>query len=448
MIKIKKGLDLPIMGHPEQTIYDGQKCTKVAVLGGDYVGMKPTIKVKVGDQVKKGDVLFIDKKFPEIHFTSPGAGKVLEVNRGKRRVFESVVIELDGSEGEVTFDSFNSSELEGLGLEKVKSNLLKSGLWTLLKTRPFSKVPDPSSEPNSIFINTMDTNPLAADPTAVIGEKKEAFINGLKVISNLTKGKKYLCKEAGVSIPGSELSFLDVKEFKGVHPAGNTGTHIHFIDPVSIDKTVWSIGYQSVISIGELFTTGKICVDRVVALSGSKVEKPRLVRTRCGAKLSELLVNQLKSGDYRIISGSVLNGRSAFSAFDYLGRFHNQVTVISEGKYREFLGWVMPGKNKFSVKNIFLSSIIPSRNFDFSTNTNGGERAMVPIGSYEKVMPLDILPTFLLRALITLDTDYAQELGCLELDEEDLALCTFVCPSKYEYGSILRANLNQIEKDG
>ncbi len=448
MIKIKKGLDLPIMGHPEQVIYSGQHCTHVALLGDDYVGMKPTMRVKVGDTVKKGEVLFVDKNIPEILYTSPGAGKIVEINRGEKRAFDSIVVELDGSDSEIMFESFSADSLEALGVETVKNSLLQAGLWPLFKTRPFSKVPNPTTSPHSIFINTMDTNPLSADPVVVINDNPESFINGLKVISNLTTGKKYLCKNSKSSIPGAELDFLTVKEFCGVHPAGNSGTHIHFTDPVSINKTVWSIDYHAVIAIGKLFTSGKLYTDRIVALCGIKVEKPRLVRTRVGANLSELLTNQLKNGLYRKISGSVLSGKTASGPFDYLGRFHNQVTVVGESTDREFLGWIAPGKDKFSIKKMFLSSVIPRRQFNFSTSMNGGPRAMVPIGAYEKVMPLDILPTFLLRALITKDTEYAVQLGCLELDEEDLSLLTFVCPSKYEYGSILRENLTLIEKDG
>jgi Na+-transporting NADH:ubiquinone oxidoreductase subunit A len=238
------------------------------------------------------------------------------------------------------------------------------------------------------------------------------------------------------------------KSFSGPHPAGNAGTHIHYLDPVSSKKTVWTVGYQDVIAIGKLFVTGKLDVERVISLAGPQVENPQIIRTRLGANLQELSAGLLKAGENRIISGSVFGGRRAVGAFAYLGRYHNQVTVLQEGRERPFLHYMQMGSSRFSVLPIYISKLFKDRKFGFTTSTNGSERAMVPVGSYEKVMPLDILPTQLLRSLIVGDTETAQQLGCLELDEEDLALCTFVCPGKYEYGPILRENLTRIEKEG
>ncbi len=447
MILIKKGLDLPIVGAPDQKIEEGNRVTSVAVIGTDYNGMKPTMKVKEGDSVKLGQILFEDKKTPGVFFTAPGAGKVVAINRGARRVLQSVVIKLEGDEEE-TFDMYSEQELQGLSREQVVENLVKSGLWASIRTRPFSKIPAPDTVPQAIFVNAMDTNPLAANPEIFLDEQRGAFTNGLKLITKLTEGKTYLCKARGGAIPGSDLAEITVEEFNGLHPAGLSGTHIHFLEPVNINKTVWVLNYQDVVAIGKLFTTGRLFVERVISLAGPQVKKPRLLKSRLGANIGELVAGELSSLDNRVISGSILSGRTAADAFDFLGRYHMQISVLEEGRKRELLGWLSPGINKFSIKNVFLAKLFPGKKFAFTTSEEGNKRAMVPIGMYEKVMPLDIQPTFLLRSLIIRDTDKAQALGCLELDEEDLGLCTFVCPGKYDYGSILRDNLTRIEKDG
>lgn len=447
MILIKKGLDLPITGAPEQIIHQGNPVRSVAILGPDYNGMKPTMRVNEGDSVKLGQILFEDKKTPGVVFTSPGSGKVIEINRGEKRVLQSVVIGLEGDNEEV-FESYPEQKLQDLSRDQIVENLVQSGLWVSFRTRPYSKIPSLDSTPNSIFITAMDTNPLAANPEVVLNEQRRDFANGLKIISNLTTGKTYLCKAAGANIPGSELKVVETVEFGGVHPAGLSGTHIHFLDPVSMTRSVWTINYQDVISIGKLFTTGKLFVERVVSLSGPGVKISRLIRTRLGANTTDLIQGELNENENRVVSGSVLCGRNSVNTLAFLGRYHLQVSVLEEGKKREFLGWLGFGKNKFSMKNIYLSKLFPDKKFDFTTSEEGNKRAMVPIGMYEKVMPLDIQPTFLLRSLIVEDTDKAQALGCLELDEEDLGLCSFVCPGKYDYGSILRKNLIRIERDG
>ena len=447
-IRIKKGLDLPIKGAPKQEIESGNTPKTVALLGDDYVGMRPTMMVQVGDRVKLGQLLFTDKKMEGVKYTSPGAGKVIEINRGEKRKFLSVVIELDG-EDEITFDAHAEDRLDSLDRDLVRDQLVESGLWTTLRARPFGKVADPSTTPHSIFITAMDTNPLAPSVEKVLEGREKDFANGLRVLSNLTDGKLYLNKAPGAKIPQAEnLDRLEVNEFAGPHPAGLPGTHIHFLDPVGRNKTVWHINAQDVAAIGSLFTTGRIDVQRVVALAGPSVKNPRLIRTRIGASTVDLTEGELREGDNRVISGSVFTGHKAAGPVAYLGRFHQQISVIREGREREFLGWLKPGFNLFSVKPILASALFRGKKFDFSTALHGGHRAIVPIGSYEKVMPLDILPTFLLRALAVDDVEEAENLGVLELDEEDLALCTFVCPSKIDHGEALRRNLTIIEKEG
>ncbi len=447
MITIKKGLDLPIAGAPEQVIYDGPAIKRVATLGEEFVGMRPTMHVKVEDHVKKGQIIFEDKKNPGVKFTAPAAGTVVEVNRGARRVLQSVVIAVDDSEDQITFSKYTSAELSSLDANAVREQLVESGMWTALRTRPYSKVPAVGSMPSSIFVTAMDTNPLSANAELIIKENAQAFADGLRVLSRLTEGAVNVCK-GETTLPQVDTGNIKEHVFTGVHPAGLAGTHIHYIDPIVPGKVVWSINYQDVIAFGKLFTTGEIYTDRVVALGGPVVQKPRLLRTRIGAALDELTQGELQDGENRIISGSVLCGTNATGPHAYLGRYHLQVSALAEGREKELFGWLAPGANKFSVTRAYLSHLAKGKLFDLTTTTNGSPRAMVPIGNYERVMPLDILPTMLLRDLLSDDTDSAQTLGCLELDEEDLALCTYVCPGKYDYGQALRKCLTTIELEG
>ena len=447
---IKKGLDLPITGEPKQVIEDGNPVKSVAILGLDYVGMKPTMAVSEGDSVKLGQVLFSDKKNPGVNFTSPGAGVVKSINRGEKRILQSIVIELKGS-GEELFSRYDASELNNLSMEQVKENLLASGLWTHLRTRPYGKIPTINSNANSIFVTAIDTSPLAADPAVIIKDRAEDFINGLTVISKLTQGKVYVCKATGADIAVGNAASLQVAEFSGPHPAGLPSTHIHFIDPVNIDKFVWHLDYQAVIAIGALFTTGKLNVERVVSLAGPTVKNPRLIRARAGANTDDLVAGELLDDvESRVISGSALYGRQASNWAAFLGHYSNQVTALKEGRERELFGWIVPGKDKYSALNVYTSSVDRKfgRKFPLTTSKNGSNRAIVPVGVYETVTPLDILPTPLLKALVVGDSDQAQLLGCLELDEEDLALFTFVDPGKHDFGPVLRANLTKIEKEG
>jgi Na+-transporting NADH:ubiquinone oxidoreductase subunit A len=445
-IKITKGLALPITGKPVQVVSQGQHPGKVALLGFDYAGTKPQLEVAVGDYVKLGQVLFVDKKMPAIKYTSPGSGKVIEINRGNKRKLLSVVITLDNSD-EVTFKSYTEHELPSLNRQDVAGLLLTSGLWTSIRSRPFSKVANPGTIPHSLFINAMDTNPLAPSMEKILEGKERDFINGITVLSRLTDGKVYLCKSPAYALPLPELEQLSVVEFSGPHPAGNSGTHIHFLDPVSQNRHVWYVNAQDVIAAGILFTTGRLNVERVVSIAGPSVNKPRLIKTRIGACLDEVTSGEFKLGEHRTISGSVFSGHRAEGPTGYLGRFNQQISVIPEERKKTFLGWINPGLNLFSIKNIVLSGLLPKKQFAFTTSTHGDRRSIVPVGAYEKVMPLDIMATHLLKALAVDDIEEAEKLGCLELDEEDLALCTFVCQSKVDHGEALRKNLTLIEKE-
>lgn len=448
-IKIKKGLDLPIEGTPEQRVEAGAAVTRVAVLGVDFVDLKPTMKIAEGDHVRIGDPLFTDKRDPRITFTAPGAGTIEAIHRGARRALQSVVIKLDqGKEEAVAFEAAPGGNVDALSAETIRDTLLASGLWTAFRTRPYSKVPLPDAKPAAIFVPAMSTTPLAGDPAVVIGAEAADFGKGLRVLTKLTDGTVYVTKATGASIPVPELARVRVEEFEGPHPAGLVGTHIHFLHPVGATRSVWHIGPQDVIAIGKLFGSGQLWLERVVALAGPMVARPRLLRTRLGAHTEDLVKSELRPGECRVVSGSVLDGRHAHDWAAYLGRYHVQISALAEGRQRELFGWLSPLGDKFSAINVLLTSLRRRRRFALTTSQQGSPRAMVPIGVYESVMPLDVLPTQLLRALLVRDTDTAQQLGCLELDEEDLALCTFVCPSKYDYGPALRASLELIEREG
>ncbi|UCH95924.1 MAG: Na(+)-translocating NADH-quinone reductase subunit A [Candidatus Aminicenantes bacterium] len=447
--KIKKGLNVPIGGEPAQVI-EGKPLKKVALIGDDYVGMKPTMAAALGDRVKLGQLLFTDKKMAGVKFTAPGAGIITAINRGPKRVFESIVIELDEKEEEITFDSYKEDQLADLDVEKIKANLVESGLWQFLRARPFGKTANPAYTPYSIFVTAMDTNPLAPSVEKILQGNEKDFQNGLKVISRLTPGKLFLCKGPGANIPTVDLASLSVEEFSGPHPAGNVGTHIHFLDPVHREKTVWHINAQDVVAVGKLFTTGKIAVERVVSLAGPAVKQPRLIKTRIGASIEDIVTDELKEdgADIRVISGSVLSGRTAAGPLAFLGRYHQQISALEEERKRKFFGWLRSDGNLFSIKPILLSNLFRGKKFDFTTDINGGKRSIFPIGAYEKVMPMDFEITYLLRSLMVKDVEAAENLGCLELCEEDLALCSFVSPAKIEYGPVIRENLTIIEEEG
>ena len=447
-MRIKRGLNLPITGGPEQVIHKGPVIKHVALNGRDFIGLKPRMLVSQGDHVKKGQPLFVDKRSEEIQYVAPGAGVIEAVNRGPKRVLETIVIRLDDSEDEIAFEQ--APDPRSLEIDRIKDNLYRSGLWSSFKTRPYSKVPLAADVPHSIFVTAMDSNPLAPRADVIINAQSEAFETGLKAISRLTEGQTFVCHYPDGAPAIGSIPSVSLEPFEGPHPAGLPGTHIHFLDPVTAEKSVWTIGYQDVIAIGKLFQTGKLATERVVALCGPRAAKPRLIETRCGAALVDLLADEIAGDDdCRVVSGSVLSGRIAEKQFAFLGRYDQQVTLMTEDREQDILGWIRPFFRKYSFMNVHPSSFLRrSAKFPFGTNLNGSRRAMVPVGSYERVVPMDILPTQLLRALLILDTDTAQKLGALELDEEDLALCTFVCHSKYEYGEALRASLEKIEKEG
>ncbi len=444
MIKLKKGLDLPIEGEPKQEIESGAQVSHVALVGDDVVGMKPTMLVKVGDKVQAGQVVYTDKKTEGVKYTAPASGEVVAINRGEKRIFQSLVIKVEGDD-HVSFETYKGSDVASYDEKAMKDLLIESGMWPSIRRRPFSMVAKPNEKPTSIFVTAIDTHPLAADVDVVVKANESAFAKGLSAIKKLNE-KVFLCTKAGSSI--QSVDGVKKEEFAGPHPAGLVGTHIHFLDGVGEKRFVWHIGYQDVIAIGKLIETGKLSFDRVISVAGPEAKNPRLLKTRLGAAVSEVCKDEVKSEGCRLISGSVFGGRTAAGSHDFLGRFHNQVSILKEGGNRELLGWHSPGFNKFSVKNIYVSKLMPSKKFGFDTDTNGSLRSIVPIGSYEKVMPLDILPTFLMKSIMSGNTENIVRLGGLELDEEDLALINFVDPCKNDFAVRLRNNLTVIEKEG
>ncbi len=446
---LSKGLDLPIAGDPIQRIEPGPAVTRVALLGADYVGLAPGLRVQPGDAVLRGQPLFEDKKRPGVIHTAPASGIVAAVHRAERRAFVSLAIDVaagDGPGAQVEFASWTGRPpADGAG---VTALLVESGLWTALRERPFGRVPLPGTAPRALFVTAMDTRPHAPRVEVALAGREADFEAGILALATLTPGPVHVCKAAGSPLPVPAAPRVSAAEFAGPHPAGNAGTHIHFLHPVAAGRVVWHVGAQDVAAIGRLVTAGRLEVERIVALAGPGVARGRLVRTRLGASLEELTAGELAPGEQRVVSGSVLDGRAAGGvATAFLGRYHQQVSALPEGRARELLGWIAPGRDKFSVTGAVLGAFARARKRAFTTTTNGSPRAMVPIGTYESVMPLDILPTFLLRALLTGDLERAEALGALELEEEDLALCTYACPGKNDYGPLLRAMLSRLEKE-
>lgn len=458
--KIEKGLDLPLPGSPKQVVRGTSPCTRVAILADDYPGMKPGMHVVEGETVKRGQLLFEDRKQPGVRHTAPGAGRVIGIHRGEKRALQAVVIDLSDGErrGEPgddelqRFEQFTGAGPDALSREQIRALLVESGLWTAIRQRPFGRVPSPEGEADALFITAIDSNPHAPLPEVALAGKLDDFRLGTRLVARLIDGPTFLCVAEHSELAEGAPKSVRVEQFAGPHPAGTVGVHIHLLRPVNRNRKVWHLGYQDVAAIGHLFRTGRLDVSRVISIAGEPVDDPRLERSRIGACISEIVAADLaraKGREIRTISGSVLSGkRTHGEVFDFMGRYERQVSLLEEDREQAFLGWLSPGRNLFSVTRIYLSKLFRPGKFKFTTSTHGSQRAMVPIGLYEKVMPMDLLPTFLLRALLVGDLENAERLGVLELEEEDLALCTFVDPGKINYGPILRRNLETLAKEG
>ena len=440
---------MPILGQPEPKIYALEPTKTAGILGKDALGQRLVLRVKVGDTVKAGQSLCSLKSSQETLFLSPTSGTVTEIRRGDKRKIQSIIVTASGNNHQVSFPTFSPASLASLDREVSVITLQNGGLWQALRTRPFGAIPLPQDSPHSIFVTATDTRPLAPNPFTSIKLKQDYFHAGLQVLLPLTKGLIYLClsKHTDLNLPDNDR--LVVAEFQGPHPSGLVGTHIHFLDPVNEKKTVWAIDYQDIIAIGELVLCGRYPTARILSLCGSQTIHPRLISVRLGDDIRELCEDQINTHNTRLLAGSPLDGEKCTDdSATFIGRFQAQITALEEVKEHPPLAWFNPFTNLFSYTRALFSSVTRHpKKFRFSCSMNGSPRAIVPIATYEGVFPFRMLATQLLKAIIIRDTQAAQELGCLELIEEDLALCSFVCPAKHTFEPLLRDILEMIRRE-
>lgn len=445
VIKTRRGLDLPIHGAADSTeVEDRLDIGHVGVVPPESLGLKCRPLVNEGDRVRAGSPLYVDRRDPDAIYTAPAAGTVRSIERGARRVVLSIRIERDGDESE-SFDVAGAAT-SGDALRQV---LLASGLWGNFRQRPFDRVPQSDAVPGAIVVTAVDTRPLAPRPQDVLAGGRDAFRAGLEAISKLTDGRTYLCTGAGEDWSSWTGAGVETATFDGPHPAGTPGLHIHRLYPVGAGRTAWHIGYQGVAEIGRFLNSGHVPTDRTVALVGPNATNPRLVRTCRGAAMDELLAGESDARDLRAIDGSVFEGRECTpgTSAGYLGRYGNQVTLIENDTQRRLLAWALPLDGRYTQTNTLWDKWVRKR-LVFDTDTNGSLRAIVPIGQYEKVMPFDVLPTQLIKAVVSGDVELAEKLGVLEMAEEDMALCEFVDNSKQPLSRMLREMLTEIENEG
>lgn len=443
-IKIKKGLNINLFGEAEKTISE-LKARQYAIKPTDFVGVFPKLLVKEGDLVKAGSPVFYDKHRENIKFTAPVSGKIAGIHRGAKRVLQEIIIDADE---EIIYESFGKEGLDDLKKEEIIEKLLKSGIWPFIRQRPYSIIADPDTEPKAIFISGFDTSPLAPDYDFLIHGKGEEFQTGLNAIAKLTSGKVHL--NINNDLPGSRVftnsKNVQVNNFTGPHPSGNVGTQINKIDPINKGDIVWYLRPQEVITIGKLFLEGKFDVSIVIALTGSEIKKTSYFKTYVGASIEGMIEKNLEQENVRCISGNVLTG-TKIEKSGFLSFYDYQLTVIPEGDHYDFLGWMLPGLKKHSFYRTFMAWLTPKKKFKVHTNLNGGERAFVMTGQFERVFPLDIYPMQLLKAIIIEDIDEMENLGIYEVDEEDFALCEYISTSKINIQSVVRNGLDIIRKE-
>ena len=447
LIKLKRGLDIPFSGKAKEVLGGTLISKEVALIPDYYHGITPKVVVKEGDVVKIGTPVFYDKKNETMKFVSPVSGKVTAVNRGERRKVLSVVIENDEKN---TTEKFNVGNTEKLSADEVKDILLSSGYWTYIKQRPYDVIANPAQAPKAIFISTFDTAPAAPDYSFVIGNQIADFQKGVDMLAKLTSGKVNLGVKNGDTL-FSSVKNAEITAFQGAHPAGNVGIQINNVNPVNKGEVVWTINAQDVLKIGKLFATGTPDFTRIVALTGPEVVEPKYYVTVTGGSIEQIIGGKLNtSKNLRCISGNVLSGIQV-TGKDYLDPYSNQITVIEEGsEIHELFGWAMPRFNKFSVSGTYFTGILKlfgKKDFKYDTRLLGGKRAIIMSNEYDKVLPMDILPEFLIKAMITGNIDKMEALGAYEIAPEDLALCEFVCTSKLPIQQITRTALDNLRKE-
>ena len=444
VIKIKKGLDIPLMGKADAVFKKADLPKLFAIKPPDFHGLIPKMEKKPGEKVKAGSVLFHDKARPEIKFVSPVSGELVAVNRGERRRILEVVVEWDGKEEK---EDFGKADLQELSREEVIEKMLVSGVWPFIRQRPYDIIANPADTPKAFFVSGFDTAPLAPDYDFILTGKEKELQAGIDVLRKLSNDNVHLGINANaLSKVYKSLKGVTLHEFQGPHPAGNVGVQIHHVLPVCKGDVVWVTQPQDIITIGKLFTEGVFDVSRIVVVDGSEVKNTGYFKTMLGASVAPLVKNNVVQDDVRYISGNVLTG-TRIDADGYLGFYHSQITVIPEGNYSEFMGWAMPGFGKYSVSHTYFSWLSPKKEYRLDSNMHGGRRAFVVSGEYDKVLPMDILPEFLFKAIITEDIDKMEQLGIYEVVEEDVALCEFVCTSKIQIQKIVREGIDLMIKE-
>jgi len=445
LIKIKKGLNIPLKGEAEKVIIKSQLSHAYAIKPIDFFDITPFSIVDINTKVKAGSCLFVDKKNPSIKFTSPVSGTVIEINRGEKRRILEIIIEPDE---EIEYENFVNENPDNLTREEIINNLLNSGLWPTLRQRPFDIIANPNDIPKAIFISAYDTSPLAPDYDFILSNYLNEFQTGINALKKLTNGKIHLSINGEVPVLSfyKKLNNIEIHRIKGKHPSGNIGIQIHHIDPINKGDIVWHINPQHVVQIGNLFIKGIYDATKIIALTGSEVLKPIYYKIISGASVKELISNNIRSEKVRCISGNVLTGKKIYKS-GYIGFYDFQVTVIPEGNYYEFMGWLSPGFKKYSFHRVFLSWLFPNKKYTLDTNMHGGERPFVMTGIYEKVLPMDILPVQLAKAILANDIDMMEKLGIYEVVPEDFALCEFICPSKINFQDIIRKGIELMLKE-
>jgi len=444
-LKIKKGYNIRIAGLPADEIKVGQVPSRISIQPNTFKSTKPKLLVKEGDSVQIGSPLFFDKNNPKVNWASPGGGVIKSIQFGPRRVIENILIELDRDEKYIVGQSFQADSISTLGKEIVLDKILDASLFPMIRQRPFNKIPNPIQSPDAIFISGLNTAPLSVDLNIALSTRLESFQAGIDALSQLTTGKLHLTLPVESVL--SEIKNCVINTISGPHPAGNVGIQIHHISPLKPGKIIWTINAQHVATIGDLFLTGSFNPQMVATIAGPMVNDPTHIASRIGCSIQSLLHKQLKNGFSRIISGDVLTGTES-SIDGFMGFYDSSVTVISETDEREFLGWLKPGssKTRYTLTNAYFKN--GNQNFSFSSGLNGGIRALVPIDAWENVLPMDIMPIALFRSIIAKDLDEMEQLGIIECDPEDFALCSFACPSKIELSEVIQDGLDLIEVDG
>lgn len=446
VIKLKKGLDILLQGEAKRELTRLPLVHAYALKPEDFPGVTPKLLVRVDDAVKVGTPLFFDKYRPQVLFTSPVSGKVSAIVRGEKRKILEVVIT---PEAEQVHETFEMPAVGAADREQIKSLLLNAGLWPMIIQRPYGIIANPQDTPKSIFVSGFDSAPLAPDMNFVLENEAENLETGFALLGKLTDGKVYLGLKNGTSGVLNQVKNAEIRLFEGPHPAGNVGVQIHHIDPINKGDVVWTVDVQHVAMIGRFFRTGKVDMSKIIALTGSETAQPRYFSVIAGLPINSIVrQKELRSQTekVRIISGNVLTGRRV-EPEGYLGFYSNQVTVIPEGDTYEFLGWGMPRLNKFSVSRSYFSWLCPKKHYRLDTNMNGGVRAYVVTGLYDKYLPMDIYPLYLLKAILAGDIDKMENLGIYEVIEEDFALCEFVDPSKTEMQAIIRQGIDLMIKE-